>query len=384
MVGSLLWYDYETSGLDPVLDRPLQFAGLRTDLGLRPVGPMVSFSGYPGDDVVPAPEAIQVNSIDLLELRRSGLCEAEFCARVLAEFNVPDTCVVGYNSMRFDDEFTRQMCYRNFHDPYAREWSMGNSRWDVVNNVLRMARALRPDGMQWPVNAAGVSSSKLTDLTAANGIAHADAHDAAADVLATVELCRQLRSAQPQLYKFLFSQRRKNEVWAQLAPIGKHALVHCDGIYGAAQHNLGIILPLCQHPTNSNAIICYNLAAAAPDALLAADADSIAGNIFARGEARPDGPRRPAAAAYTAPAPHYGVCEPGAGTGAVDHPCARKIRRGWALTLMFASSGNCNCSALPGCNTRYRTLTPRSATNSMPIQTSSCTRGVLSPMMIAA
>ena len=77
-----------------------------------------------------------------------GLPEPKFIARIYRELATPGTCGVGYNSIRFDDEVTRHALYRNFYDPYQREWKNGNSRWDILD-MLRLTRALRPDGIEW-------------------------------------------------------------------------------------------------------------------------------------------------------------------------------------------------------------------------------------------
>ena len=137
MPESLYWYDFETTGTDPVVDRPLQFAGIRTDLELREIAEPQNFFCRPGNDCLPNPDAMLVTGIRMSAVRESGLSERAFADRVLKDFSQPQTCVVGFNSIRFDDEFTRQMLYRNLHDPYAREWRSGNSRWDVIDLFSR-------------------------------------------------------------------------------------------------------------------------------------------------------------------------------------------------------------------------------------------------------
>jgi exodeoxyribonuclease-1 len=56
---------------------------------------------------------------------------------------------VGYNSLRFDDEVTRNTLYRNLYSPYDREWQNGNSRWDIID-MVRACHDLRPEGIVWP------------------------------------------------------------------------------------------------------------------------------------------------------------------------------------------------------------------------------------------
>jgi exodeoxyribonuclease-1 len=281
MTESILWYDFETTGTDPILDRAIQFAGIRTDLNLNVIGQPLNLFCHPGDDVVPAPEAVMVTGILMSELIQRGTTEAEFCSRILEEFVTPQTCVAGYNSIRFDDEFTRQMLYRNFSEPYAREWQGGNSRWDVID-LFRMAYALRPEGIEWPLNEQQHPSFKLERLTEANGIGHEDAHDAVSDVLATIEMTKRLRQKQPRLYDYFFQLRRKKQVLQQLYPLGKSAVVHVSSMYPAKQGCLAIVLPLCAHPTNNNGIICFDLSQS-PSQLLDATSEDIARLVFTPG-----------------------------------------------------------------------------------------------------
>ena len=135
MTSSIFWYDYETTGINPRCDRPLQVAGIRTDEALNEVGEALNIYCRPSDDILPHPAACLVTGIDPQRLQQSGLDEGEFMTRVHAALSAPGTCGAGYNSLRFDDEVTRYSLYRNFFDPYAREWQGGNSRWDLIDLV---------------------------------------------------------------------------------------------------------------------------------------------------------------------------------------------------------------------------------------------------------
>jgi len=278
MTDSIYWYDFETTGTDPVLDRPLQFAGIRTSLDLEEIAEPQNLICRPGEDVIPQPGALLVTGILMSDIVARGMTERDFTAAVAAQFCQAGTCVAGFNNLRFDDEFTRQMFYRNFHDPYAREWRSGNSRWDIID-LARAAYALRPAGFNWPERARGVPSFRLEDLARANGLAHLDAHDALADVRATIHVAKAIKAAQPKLYDFAFRLRDKKAVLQQLYPLGKQAIVHVSSMYPAAQGCTAIVLPLCQHPTNSNAIIAVDLAQA-PDRLLALGSAEIAHLVF--------------------------------------------------------------------------------------------------------
>jgi len=161
------WYDYETTGIDAAKDRVVQFAGIRTDVDFNPVAEPDVFYCKLHNDILPHPEACLVTGISPQLANEKGLLECEFIKRVHQQFSTPQTCVVGYNSIRFDDEFTRHLLYRNFFDPYAREWKSGNSRWDLID-VVRMTHALRPEGINWPKRDGDLPSFRLEALTKAN------------------------------------------------------------------------------------------------------------------------------------------------------------------------------------------------------------------------
>ncbi|WP_249906741.1 exodeoxyribonuclease I [Pseudomonas fulva] len=277
MPSSLFWYDYETTGIDPRRDRPLQVAGIRTDEQLNEIEAPVNLYCQPSDDILPHPAACMITGIGPQRLASEGLAEAEFMTRVHAELARPGTCGVGYNSLRFDDEVTRYSLYRNFFDPYAREWQGGNSRWDLID-MVRTAYALRPEGIQWPQDEQGVSL-KLERLTAANGIEHGQAHDALSDVRATIALARLIRERQPKLYDYLYGLRSKQQVLDQIRLL--QPLVHVSGRFSGARHYLAIVLPLAWHPRNRNALIVCDLhLEAAP--LLNEDADTLRRRLYTR------------------------------------------------------------------------------------------------------
>ena len=256
---SFYWHDYETSGADPSQDRPWQFAGVRTNAQLEIVGEPLTLYAQPTPDRLPHPAAVRVTGITPQEALAKGVPEAQFIARIHAELAQPRTCGVGYNSIRFDDEVTRFTLWRNFRDAYAREWQNGNSRWDLLD-VARAYQALRPDGIEWPVRDDGQTSFRLEDLTAANGIEHGAAHDAMADVVATIELARMLNARDASLFSTLYQQRLKRAVGALLDLEQMTPLVHVSGMFGAERHNLALIVPVAWHPQNNSEVICVDLA----------------------------------------------------------------------------------------------------------------------------
>ncbi|EXF43716.1 exonuclease I [Pseudomonas sp. BAY1663] len=276
---SIFWYDFETTGISPGRDRPLQVAGIRTNEALEEIGEPLNIYCRLADDILPHPAACLVTGITPATLQQQGLCEAEFIQRLHQELAAPGTCGAGYNSLRFDDEVTRYTLYRNFFDPYAREWQGGNSRWDLID-LVRTAYALRPEGLVWPEEDGRVTL-KLERLSAANGLEHLQAHDALSDVRATIALAKLIRSRQPRLYDYLYNLRRKHAVLEQIALL--EPLVHVSGRFSAARHFLSIVLPLAWHPRNRNALIVCDLQAD-PGPLWQETAETLRQRLYTRRE----------------------------------------------------------------------------------------------------
>ncbi|WP_338488118.1 exodeoxyribonuclease I [Pseudomonas trivialis] len=274
---SIFWYDYETTGINPRSDRPLQVAGIRTDHDLNEIDAPVNLYCLPSDDILPHPAACAITGITPAILAQQGLAEADFMTRVHAQLAAPGTCGAGYNTLRFDDEMTRYSLYRNFFDPYAREWQGGNSRWDLID-VVRTAYALRPEGITWPEQDGRVTL-KLERLTQANGIDHGQAHDALSDVRATIALARLVREKQPKLYDWLFQLRSKQRVMDQIRLL--QPMVHISGRFSAERHYLGVVLPLAWHPRNRNALIVCDLGLD-PQGLIELDAETLRQRLYKR------------------------------------------------------------------------------------------------------
>lgn len=278
MQTTLYWHDYETFGQNPRWAGIAQFAGIRTDESLQEIGDPLMVYCQPPQDSWPDPAACLITGITPQHCRQQGLPDYRFARTVLAELARPGTCGVGFNSIRFDDEFTRQLLYRNFHDPYEREWRNGNSRWDLLD-VLRMARALRPEGINWPVDDEGNPTMKLERLTAANGIGHADAHDALADVRATIAMARLLRQAQPRLYDFAFRLRDKQFAGSQLDLVQGKPVLHTSGKYGGRRLFTTLAMPLVKLPDNRNGVVVADLMQD-PASWLGLDADALRERLY--------------------------------------------------------------------------------------------------------
>ncbi|MCY7296390.1 exodeoxyribonuclease I [Alteromonas sp. a30] len=283
---TFLWYDFETWGANPKKDHPSQFAAIRTDMDLNEIGTPMNWYCQIPNDCLPHPQACLITGITPQQSLRDGLLEMEFCHRILTAMSQPGTCSAGYNSIRFDDEVTRFMAYRNFHDPYAREWQNGNSRWDIID-LVRAAYALRPEGINWVYKEGGVPSFKLEQLSIANGITHLDAHDALSDVRATIGLAKVIKQAQPKLYDYVFSLRKKANVNEQIDTFNMKPLVHISSKIPAANGCCTWIAPIAQHPSNNNATICVNLAMS-PEPLFELSAQAISERMYTPAKALND------------------------------------------------------------------------------------------------
>ena len=284
---SIYWYDLETFGVDPKYFRIAQFAGIRTDFDLNIIDDPLVMYCQPSNDFLPDPASCLVTGITPQTALLQGLKESDFIAKINQEFSRPKTCVAGYNNIRFDDEFVRYTLYRNFFDPYAREWMHGNSRWDVID-MVRLTKALRPQGIQWPQRENGAPSFKLEDLSVANQIKHESAHDALSDIYATIAVAKLVRSKQPKLYDFVFLHRDKQSLLSLLSVHAQKPVVHVSGMYSAEKGCTALVLPLALHPQNKNAIIVTDLRAD-PTPLLQLTHEQIQQRVFTAKSQLPEG-----------------------------------------------------------------------------------------------
>ena len=270
---TFLWHDYETWGINPAVDRPAQFAAIRTDLDLNPIGEPIMIYAKPPKDCLVQPEAVMVTGITPQHAEEHGCSELEFIRQIRQEMMKPGTCSVGYNSIRFDDEVTRNSLYRNFYDPYEREYKNGNSRWDLID-VVRLCHALRPEGFVWPKDDQGLTSFRLEKLTEANGIEQKGAHDALVDVRATIALAQKIREIQPKLFDYALSLKNKQSA-SKMLKVGSFTPVfHVSSMFSGQNHCCSVVLPVAYHPTNKNEVICFDLRQS-PEEFLALDAEEL-------------------------------------------------------------------------------------------------------------
>lgn len=289
---TLYWHDYETFGLNPGKDRPSQFAGIRTDLELNAIAEADEWYCRIPSDYLPDPIACLITGITPQQTLQNGITENEFITNINNKFSQQNTCVVGYNNIRFDDEVTRFTLYRNFLDAYQREWKNGCSRWDIID-LVRACYALRPEGINWPVDDNDVPSFRLELLTLENNLAHDQAHDAMSDVYATIAIAKLIKQKQPKLYDYCFNLRKKANVQSALKMGSYTPIIHVSGMFPALQGCISYVLPIAEHPTNKNAVIVVDLGKDLTS-LATLSADEIRDYLYTPTDNLPDGISRPA------------------------------------------------------------------------------------------
>lgn len=282
MAQTFFFYDLETSGLSAREDRIMQFAGQRTDMELNPIGEPYNLLVALSDDTLPSPDALMVTGITPQKTVDEGYSEAQFARILSEEIFTPDTIAVGFNNVRFDDEFVRHLLWRNFYDPYEWCWKDGRSRWDMLD-VVRMTRALRPEGINWPVDESGQPTNRLELITRENGIMHQNAHDAMSDVEALIDVTKLIRDKQPQLFEYLLKMRDKKEVIKLVNLEDKKPFVYTSGRYDNEFAKTTVAFPLAAG-RNSNVIV-YDLRYD-PAPFLGLSQRELQDRLFARWEER--------------------------------------------------------------------------------------------------
>ncbi|WP_093532541.1 exodeoxyribonuclease I [Stenotrophomonas rhizophila] len=290
MADSFLFYDLETFGQDPRRTRVAQFAAIRTDADLNMIDAPVSFYVKPADDLLPSPIATLITGITPQHALAEGVSEAEAFSRINDLMARPGTCTLGYNTLRFDDEFVRHGLFRNFFDPYEREWRNGNSRWDLLD-MLRLVHALRPDGIAWPQREDGATSFKLEHMALANDVRQGDAHEALSDVHATIGMARLFKQAQPRLWDYALKLRDKRFVGSLLDVDAMQPVLHISMRYPAQRMCAAPVMPIARHPYINNRVIALDLEGDI-DGLLALPAETLAARLYTRAADLAEGEQR--------------------------------------------------------------------------------------------
>jgi exodeoxyribonuclease-1 len=275
---TFFFYDLETSGLNARTARIMQFAGIRTDEHLRQVGEPINVLVKLSDDILPEPGAVMVTGITPQQTQSDGLSEPEFCRLLMNDVFTPDTITVGFNSVRFDDEFIRHTLWRNFYDPYEWAWSDGRSRWDMLD-VVRMTRALRPEGIEWPVDDNGKAVNKLELIAKVNKLVHEKAHDALSDVEALIGVAKLIQTNQPKLFEYLLKLRDKKEVAKLVNLEDPKPFVYSSGRYDVEYEKTTVAFPIAPG-VKPGSVLVYDLRYD-PTPFLSASPQALASVLFA-------------------------------------------------------------------------------------------------------
>ena len=294
---TFFFYDLETSGFSPQNDRIMQFAGQRTDENFNRIGEPVNILVRLNDDVLPSPSALMVTKISPQKTVEEGYTEAEFSKMLVEEYFTSDTVIIGYNNVRFDDAHIQHLLWRNFYPPYDWQWKEGRSRWDLLD-VVRMIRALRPEGINWPFienkeTGEKFASNKLELLTKENGISHENAHDALSDVDGLIDVARLLKEKQPQIFDYLLKMRSKNEVQKMINLESPKPFVYTSGRFSVEFEKTTIAFPIA--PAKNKNVIVWDLRFSPKD-FLDWSAEQILENITADFETRSQADFKPIAA----------------------------------------------------------------------------------------
>lgn len=256
MSQTFFFYDLETSGLSPRRDRIMQFAGQRTDMDLNPIGETYNFLIRLGDDTLPSPGAIKVTGITPQKTVEEGYSEAEACDLIMKEIFTAGTIAVGYNNVRFDDEFMRFLFWRNLRDPYEWAYKDARSRWDLLD-VVRFTRAIRPGKIKWPVDENGKATNRLELISAENGLTHTHAHDALSDVEALIQVARLIKQSDARLWDYLLKMRDKKAVQDLVSLHKPQAFVYSSGRLESEYEKTTVAYPIFDCKNNN--IMVYNL-----------------------------------------------------------------------------------------------------------------------------
>ncbi|QJC30092.1 exodeoxyribonuclease I [Enterobacteriaceae endosymbiont of Plateumaris sericea] len=255
---NFLFYDYETFGLNPSIDRIAQFACVRTNINFDIIEkPIILYCKIP-IDYFPNPESIIIHNISPQIVNTKGILECNLAKKINKIFSKYNTCIVGYNNIAFDDEFSRNLFYRNFYDPYNWYWKNNNSRWDILN-LVRACCVLRPDGLNWPkIN--NIPVFNLEKIANINNIKlYYKSHDALSDVYATIAIAKLIKKKQLSLFNYFFKNRQKKEILKIIHLSNIKPLIYISSVYKNSNNNIGCIVPLFWSFKNKNILITFDL-----------------------------------------------------------------------------------------------------------------------------
>ncbi len=268
-MGGFVFYDTETTGIDTTFDQILQFAAIRTDSDLNELDRFeIRCRLLP--HVTPSPGAMRVTGVKAAQLIASNLpSHYEMMCKLkdkLLEWS--PAIFTGYNSIAFDEHLLRNSFYKTLHAPYLTNTN-GNARSDVMR-MLQAVSLFYPEALKLPVGSNGKRSFKLDLVAPLNGFNHENAHDALADVEATIFICRLISERAPEVWSSFmrFSQKSAVIDYVQFEPI----FCFTDFYYNKPFSFLATYIGT--NPDNSSEIYIYDLAVN-PDSLIGLNQDQL-------------------------------------------------------------------------------------------------------------
>ncbi len=251
---SFIFYDTETTGTNTAFDQILQFGAIKTDSELNELDRFEVRSRIL-PYVVPAPGAMRVTGVTVEQLTDPALpSHYQMVRAIRAKLQEWSPAIfIGHNSLRFDEHLLRQALYKTLHAPYLTNTN-GNCRTDSLRLVQAVAR-FAPDILTIPVDDRGKPVFKLDRLAPANGLDHSAAHEAMADVEATIHLCRLMAQRVPGYWSNFvrYSQKAAVTDFAQ----EEEVFALTDFFYGRTY--LWMVTSIGTNPENSSEMLVFNL-----------------------------------------------------------------------------------------------------------------------------
>ena len=206
-----VFYDTETTGTQTAFDQILQFAAIWTDEEFN-VLERFNIRCQLLPHIVPAPGALRVTGVTPAMLTDPTMPShyqaiRQIRAQLLAWS--PAT-FIGFNSLDFDEVLLRQALFQTLHPAYLTNTD-GNRRSDVMR-IAHAASIFAPENIDVPTDDRGRETFRLDRLAPANGFNHEGAHEAMADVEATMHMARLIRKRDPAIWAALDRATTKSAV----------------------------------------------------------------------------------------------------------------------------------------------------------------------------
>ena len=196
---NFVFYDTETTGLSREFDQILQFAAILTDDTFLELERFeIRCRCLPW--VVPAPMALKVTGVSPAQLKDPALPSFfDMMSTIRHKLAAWSPAVfIGYNSIRFDEPLLQRALWQTLHPPYLTVTD-GNARMDLLP-IVQATSHLADGALAYPETDRGNTGFKLDALAPLNGYAHKNAHDALADVEATIHIAKLIADRVPTLW----------------------------------------------------------------------------------------------------------------------------------------------------------------------------------------